>query len=205
MARLHQFWTSGNSYKVRLLLSELGRPYEGVAMDRYALAQKEPAFLAVNPRGQVPAWEERPGRVLTESAAILFYLSQGTPFMPPDPWAQAHVLSWLFYEQGHLCNQGAGMVHYWVTVVNQAGTKRAEFAAACDKARAEFGFLDRHLQGRDWLVGDGMTIADIACYVYPHRVPAVGAFALDPWPNVKAWMQRIAARPRHVRFEEQPT
>lgn len=203
MARLHQFWTSGNSYKVRLLLSELGRPYDSAAMDRYKRVQKEPAYLAVNPRGQVPAWEEGPDRVLTESAAILFYLAQGTSFLPSDPWKQAQVLSWLFYEQQHLCNHGAGMVHYWTTVVNQAEEKKAEFAAACDKARAEFAYLDRHLAGRDWLIGDGMTIADIAAYAYTHRVPIVG-FGLEAYPNVRAWLKRIADRPRHIRFEDKP-
>lgn len=203
MARLHHFWNSGNSYKIRLLLSELGRPYDGAALDRANRAQKEAAYLAVNPRGQVPAWEEAPDRVLTESAAILFYLAHGTAFMPKDPWQQAQMVSWLLYEQQHLCNQGVGMAHYWTFVTGQADTKKAEVEAAREKSRAEFTYLEKYLQGRDWFVGDGITVADIAIYGYAHRAPIAG-ITLEPYPNVMAWMKRVAARPRHIRFEDKP-
>lgn len=203
MARLHHFWNSGNSYKIRLLLSELERPYDSAALDRANRAQKDAAYLAVNPRGQVPAWEEAPDRVLTESAAILFYLAHGTALLPKDPWLQAQALSWLFYEQQHLCNQGAGMAHFWTYVTNQADTKKAEVEAAREKARAEFAYLEKHLAGRDWFVGDSFTIADIAVYGYTHRAPVAG-IALEPYPNVMAWMKRVAARPHHIRFEDKP-
>lgn len=201
MSRLHHFWNSGNSYKVRLLLHELGRPYESAALDRAAGAQKEPAYLAVNPRGQVPAWAEAPGRVLTESAAILFYLAHGTPFLPTDPWRQAQIVSWLLYEQEHLANQGVGMAHYWTFVTGQGEAKKAEVEAARAKARAEFAYLERHLAGRDWFVGDAMTIADIAVYGYTHRAPIAG-IPLEPYPQLSAWMARVRARPRHIRFED---
>ena len=203
MARLHHFWNSGNSYKIRLLLSELGRPYDSAALDRANRAQKEAAYLAVNPRGQVPAWEEGPGRVLTESAAILFYLAHGTALLPKDPWPQGQVLSWLFYEQQHLCNQGVGMAHYWTFVTGQGYAKKAEVEAARAKARAEFAYLEKHLQGRDWFVGDMFTVADIAVYGYTHRAPIAG-IALEPYPAVMAWMKCVAARPRHIRFEDKP-
>ena len=204
MARLHHFWNSGNSYKIRLLLRELGRPYDSAALDRANRAQKEPAFLAVNPRGQVPAWEESSGRVLTESAAILFYLAHGTALLPKDAWLQAQVVSWLLYEQQHLCNQGVGMAHYWTFVTGQGETKKAEVEAAREKSRAEFLYLEKHLQGREWFVGDAFTVADIAVYGYTHRAPIAG-IALEPYPNVMAWMARVRARPRHIRFEDKPT
>lgn len=203
MARLHHFWNSGNSYKIRLLLSELGRPYDSAALDRANRAQKEAAYLAVNPRGQVPAWEEASGRVLTESAAILSYLAHGTALVPKDPWLQAQMLSWLFYEQQHLCNQGVGMAHYWTFVTGQGETKKAEVEAAREKARTELAYLERHLQGREWFVGDSFTVADIAIYGYTHRAPVAG-IALEPYPNVMAWMKRVTARPRHIRFEDKP-
>lgn len=203
MARLHHFWNSGNSYKIRLLLSELGRAYDSAALDRANRAQKEAAYLAVNPRGQVPAWEEAPDRVLTESAAILFYLAHGTALMPKDPWLQAQVVSWLLYEQQHLCNQGVGMAHYWTFVTGQGEARKAEVEAAREKSRAEFAYLEKHLQGRDWFVGDGMTAADIAIYGYTHRAPVAG-IALEPYPNLSAWLARVRARPRHIRFEDKP-
>ncbi|MHB1216866.1 MAG: glutathione S-transferase family protein [Alphaproteobacteria bacterium] len=203
MARLHHFWNSGNSYKIRLLLSELERPYDSAALDRANRAQKEAAYLAVNPRGQVPAWEEAPDRVLTESAAILFYLAHGTPLTPKDPWLQAQVVSWLLYEQQHLCNQGVGMAHYWTFVTGQGEARKAEVEAAREKSRAEFAYLEKHLEGRDWFVGDGMTAADIAIYGYTHRAPVAG-IALEPYPNLSAWLARVRARPRHIRFEDKP-
>lgn len=203
MARLHHFWNSGNSYKIRLLLSELERPYDSAALDRANRAQKEAAYLAVNPRGQVPAWEEAPDRVLTESAAILFYLAHGTALMPKAPWLQAQVVSWLLYEQQHLCNQGVGMAHYWTFVTGQGEARKAEVEAAREKSRAEFAYLEKRLEGRDWFVGDGMTVADIAIYGYTHRAPVAG-IALEPYPNLSAWLARVRARPRHIRFEDKP-
>jgi len=203
MARLHHFWNSGNSYKIRLLLHELDRPYDNAALDRANRAQKEAAYLAVNPRGQVPAWEDEKGRVLTESAAILFYLGHGTALLPKDPWLQAQVVSWLLYEQQHLCNQGVGMAHYFTYVTNQPEAKKAELEAAREKSRAEFTYLEKHLAGREWFVGDAFSVADIAVYGYTHRAPIAG-IPLEPYPNVMAWMKRVAARPRHIRFEDRP-
>jgi glutathione S-transferase len=198
--RLYHFANSGNSYKIRLLLAELGCHYASVPMDRYKREQKEPGYLAVNPRGQVLALEVAPGKVLVESAAILCYLADGTPFLPADPWARAHVVSWLLYEQEHLANQGVGMAHYWVRVTGEIEAKAAEIAAARAKAAREFVYLERHLTGRAWLVGEAMTIADIAGYGYTHRAEISGV-PLEPYPAVRAWHARIRARPRHIPFE----
>jgi glutathione S-transferase len=198
--RLHHFANSGNSYKVRLLLAELARPYGSAVMDRYAKEQRRPAYLAVNLRGQVPALETEKG-VLTESGAILFYLAHGTPFLPADPWEQAQVVRWLLYEQEHLANQGVGMAHFWVRVTGETETKKAEIAQAQGKARKEFSFLDAHLTGREWFVGASMTVADIAVYGYAHRAPLAG-IAVEPYPNVAAWLARVAARPRHIAFDK---
>lgn len=199
--RLYHFANSGNSYKIRLLLAELGRDYASILLDRYKREQKEPGYLAINPRGQVPALEVAPGKVLVESAAILFHLADGTPFLPADPWARAQVVSWLLYEQEHLANQGVGMAHYWVRVTGELDAKAKEIATAREKAAREFVYLEKHLTGRAWLVGDTMTIADIAGYGYTHRAEVSGV-PLAPYPNVRAWHDRIRARPRHIPFEK---
>lgn len=199
--RLYHFANSGNSYKIRLLFAELARPYRSVLLDRYKREQKAPAYLAINPRGQVPALETAPGKVLVESAAILFHLADGTAFLPADPWTRAQVVSWLLYEQEHLANQGVGMAHYWVRVTGEFEAKAAEIAAARAKAAREFAYLEAHLKARDWLVGEEFSVADIAGYGYTHRAEISGV-PLAPYPNVRAWHARIRARPRHIPFEK---
>src|SRR5215475_8951678 len=99
MLRLYDFLPSGNGYKVRLLLSHLGVPFELVERDILRGETRTPEFLAINPNGRIPVLRLEDGRHLAESDAILFYLAQGTPFLSQDRFEQAETLQWLFFEQ----------------------------------------------------------------------------------------------------------
>src|ERR687885_764307 len=92
MFRLYDFLPSGNGYKVRLLLTQLGIPFERVELNILKGETRTPAFLAKNPNGRIPVLEIEPGKVLSESDAILFYLSEDTPFLPSDTWERSQVL-----------------------------------------------------------------------------------------------------------------
>ena len=99
MIRLYDFLPSGNGYKIRLLLTQLGIPYELVEMDILQGATRTPEFLAKNPNGRIPLVELDDGRLLAESDAILWYFAEGTPFLPDDRWQRAEILQWMFFEQ----------------------------------------------------------------------------------------------------------
>lgn len=98
MLRLYDYWESGNAYKVRLLLTQLGTPFERVHLDILKGETRTPRFLAKNPNHRVPLLEWPDGRTLAESNAILFHLAEGTPFLPHDKWWRAQALQWMFFE-----------------------------------------------------------------------------------------------------------
>src|SRR5881628_3139207 len=99
MLRLYDYLPSGNGYKVRLLLTQLGIPYERIELDIVKGETRTAEFLRKNPNGRIPVLEIEPGKFLAESDAILFYLAEGTPFLPQERWERAQVLQWLFFEQ----------------------------------------------------------------------------------------------------------
>ena len=99
MLRLYDHWESGNAYKVRLLLAQLGLPFERVELDILRGETRTPEFLAVNPNHRIPVLEWPDGRRLAESNAILFHLAEGTPFLPRDAFERAQALQWMFFEQ----------------------------------------------------------------------------------------------------------
>src|SRR5438132_7334083 len=99
MLKLYDYLPSGNGYKVRLLLSQLGIRFRLLEKDILKGETRTPDFLAINPNGRIPVLELEDGRRLAESDAILFYLAQGTPFLPEERFARAEVLQWMFFEQ----------------------------------------------------------------------------------------------------------
>src|SRR5664279_5002101 len=99
MITVYGFSASGNCYKIKLLLEQLGREYRWVEVDSTSGETRTPEFLEKNPNGKVPAIELDDGRVLVESNAILHWLAEGTPFLGGDAWQRAQTLSWMFFEQ----------------------------------------------------------------------------------------------------------
>ncbi|WP_462379270.1 glutathione S-transferase family protein [Pseudomonas sp. Marseille-QA0892] len=186
-------WRSGNCYKVGLLLSLLERPYEWVDMDVLGGETRTDQFRAKNPNAKIPVVELDDGRTLWESNAILFYLAQGTPLLPQDPWLQAQVLQWQFFEQ-YSHEPYIAVARFINIYLGMPAERKAEFD---DKQAGGYQALDvmeAQLQKHSFLVGDRFSIADISLYGYTH-VAGEGGFDLSRYPAIQAWIARIEALP----------
>jgi len=149
----------------------------------------------LNPSLRVPTLVFDDGRSLGESGAILWYFGDGTRFVPGDPYERAQVLQWMFFEQYDL-EPSIAVVRFWVAYSGRAeefADRLPERMAAGQRALTA---LERHLEGRRYLVGDSYSLADLALYGYTH-VAGEGGFELDPYPAVRAWIDRVAAEPGH--------
>jgi glutathione S-transferase len=195
--RLHDNLSSGNGYKARLLLAQLGVPFERVEYDIDAGETRTPEFLSMNPNGRVPVLELEDGRFLPESNAILFYLADGTPFLPDDRFARAQVLSWMLFEQ-YSHEPNIATPRFWITHrVEMTEERRLSLETKRKLGHDALGVMEKHLSENDFFVGDRYTIADIALYAYTH-VAREGGFDLQGFPAVRAWLERVAAQPGHV-------
>jgi len=198
MLTLYDFLPSGNGYKARLLLSQLGRRFRLVELDILKGATRTPEYLAKNPDGRIPLLEFEDGRRLAQSNAILFHLAEGTPFLPADAWERALVLQWLFFEQ-YSHEPNVATVRFWVHELGRGedAAWATQIAEKREKGYAALGVLERALAGRRFLVGERYSIADIALYAYTH-VAHEGGFDLAPYPALRAWLDRVADQPGHV-------
>ena len=196
MLRLHDYLDSGNGYKARLLLSWLGMPYELVEYDILRGETHTPEFLARNPNGRIPVLELEDGTHLAESNAILFYLAEGSAYLPGDRLERARVLHWMFFEQySHEPNIATS--RFWLKHLEIDDGRRVQLEQKRAAGDAALDVMEGHLKGRGWFVGDGPTIADIALYAYTH-VANEGGFDLAPYSAIRAWLARVAAQPGHV-------
>jgi len=190
---------SGNCYKVRLLLAHLGIAYERREVDVVDRSSRPELLGALNPALRVPTLVLDDGRPLAESNAILWYFGDGTRFVPDDRYERAQVLQWQFFEQ-YDHEPSLAVVRFWL-----AYSGRPEAYADQVESRRAAGYraldaMERHLTGRDWLVGNGMTLADISLYAYTH-VAHEGGFDLGGYPAITAWLERVAAEPGHVTID----
>ena len=194
---LYNSQVSGNCYKVRLLLAHLGIEYERRELSVADRSNRSDVLGGLNPALRVPTMVLDDGRSLGESGAIIWFFGEGTRFVPKDPFERAQVLQWMFFEQ-YDHEPAIAVVRFWLAY---SGRQREEFADRLDE-RVAAGYhaldaLERHLDGRTWLVGDGMTLADIALYAYTH-VAGEGGFELERYPAIGAWLERVASEPGHV-------
>jgi glutathione S-transferase len=185
---------SGNCYKVRLLLAHLGIPYERQEVDVVDRSARPDLLGGKNPSLRVPTVVLDDGRPLGESGAILWDLGEGTRFVPDDRYLRAQVLQWMFFEQ-YDHEPAIAVVRFLVHYAG--GGDPALVAQRTKQGYRALDAMERHLDGRGWLVGDGMTLADIALYAYTH-VADEGGFALERYPALRAWLDRVAAEPGHV-------
>ncbi len=196
MLRLHDYLPSGNGYKVRLLLTQLGTPFEGIEYDIDRGETRTSAFLRINPNGRVPVLELEDGRCLAESDAILVYLAEGTPYLPEDRFERALVLQWLFFEQ-YSHEPNIATLRYWLTHHLLDGERRAMIESKRRQGYAALAVMERHLAPRRYFVGECCSIADIALYAYTH-VAGEGGFDLGPYPAIRRWLDQVASEPRHI-------
>jgi glutathione S-transferase len=197
--RLYDYLESGNGYKVRLLLRQLGVPFERVEVDILRGGSRTAEFLRRNPNGRIPVLELEDGTCLAESNAIQWYLAEGTRFLPDDRLARAQVLQWMFFEQ-YSHEPYIAVLRFW----HHAGLAERRRDAVPEKRERGYqalGVMDEHLATRAFFVAERYTIADIALYAYTH-VAEEGGFELAGYPAVCAWLERVRAQPGHVPITE---
>ncbi len=198
MLRLYDFWESGNCYKVRLALAQLGIEYERIHLDILKGETRTDEYLAKNPNGRVPLLEWPDGRTLAESNAILWHLATGTPLLPADEWHRAKVLEWLNFEQ-YSHEPYIAVLRFW-HFSGQLDEHADEIAAKAQRGNAALGVMENHLAENAYFVGDRYSIADIALYAYTH-VADEGGFDLARYPAIGKWLERVAAQPDHVKID----
>ena len=186
---------SGNCYKVKLLLDLLGQPHEWVHMDLLKGDHKTPAFLAKNPAGKIPLLEIEDGSWLSESNAILYYLAEGTEFMPSDPLGKAQVLQWQFFEQ-YSHEPYIAVARYIVEYLGNPEAEQARLEATREPGYRALAVMEQHLRKYKYMVGVEYSVADIALYAYTH-VAHEGGFALDQFPAIRDWIARLEMQPGH--------
>ena len=190
---------SGNCYKVRLLLAHLGTPYERRTVDVVDRSGRPELLGGLNPALRVPTIVLDDGRPLAESGAILWYFGEGTRFVPADRYERAQVLQWMFFEQ-YDHEPAIAVARFWLAYSGRPeafADRLPERTAAGNRALAA---TERHLDGRAFFVGDAISLADIALYAYTH-VADEGGFDLARYPAVRAWLDRVASEPGHVRID----
>jgi glutathione S-transferase len=191
---LYDSRVSGNCYKVRLLLAHLAREYERRELDVVDRSNREEVLGDLNPGLRVPTLVLDDGRALGESGAILWYFGDATEYVPTDPFERAKVLQWMFFEQ-YSHEPYVAVARFWLTKGIEV-----EPDALAERQRVGYRALDaleRGLDEREFLVGDRYSIADIALYAYTH-VADEGGFDLGGYPRIRAWLERVAAEPRHI-------
>jgi len=196
MIRLYNCEDSGNSYKVRLLLTQLQVPFERIDIDLIGRETGTPRFRARNPLGQTPFVELDDGRVLAESNAILWYLAEGTPLLPEDRWTRARILQWMSFEQYRI-EPNIGTPRFWITMLKLGDERREQIAEKLKSGNAALSILDAHLAATPFVAGARYTIADIALFAYAHVAEEAG-YDLAPYPALPQWFARVRAEPRHM-------
>ena len=192
--KLYNVAYSGNSYKVRLLLSQLGIPCEIIEIDILKGESRTAEFLKINPNGRTPVLDDN-GFVVAESNAILAYLARGTKLLPEDRKKFALVFQWMFFEQ-YSHEPYIATSRFWIQHKSDSPEKAALLASKRDGGWAALKVMEEHLGKNHFFVGH-YSIADIALFAYTH-VAHEGGFPLDDFPKIRAWVERIKSQPGFV-------
>jgi glutathione S-transferase len=196
---LHEYPASGNCYKVRLTAAHVGVELERREYDIVKGETRTPEFLAnVNANGRIPVLQIG-DRFIPESNAACFYLADASPLIPADRFERADMLRWMFFEQ-YSHEPNIATLRFWLAFVGIEAlnhAQRSQIAAKRTAGHAALELMDEHLGGRDWFVGNDLTLADICLFAYTH-VADEGGFDLALYPNIIVWMERIMLHPRHV-------
>jgi glutathione S-transferase len=195
---LYNSQVSGNCYKVRLLLAQLGIAYERREVDVVDRSNRAELLGDINPALRVPVLVLDDGRSLAESNAIIWWLAQDTQYIPAHQFQRAKVLQWMFFEQ-YSHEPNIAVVRFWVAVAATRAPE-GEIEARRKAGYAALDAMERELATREFLVADSYTIADIALYAYTH-VAGEGGFELSGYPSINAWLERVAGQPGHVPIE----
>jgi glutathione S-transferase len=198
MYKVYGMSSSGNCYKVRLLLEQLQSAYQWVELDTRSGLTRSSEFLAKNPNGRVPLLELEPGQFLAESDAILFYLAEGTAFWPQHKRARAEVLQWMFFEQ-YSHEPYIAVARFICTMLPAGHARRSELPRLYERGAQALAVMEQHLAQRAFFVADAYSIADIALYAYTHAA-GEGGFELRRYPAIGAWLARVEGQAHFVRM-----
>ena len=187
---------SGNCYKVKLALEQLARPYRWVEVDSTKGGTRTREFLARNPNGKVPTLQLEDGSHLPESNAILYYLAEGSPLLPADKLGRARALQWMFFEQ-YSHEPYIAVARFILRYLPADSARHAELPRLVERGRQALSVMEQHLAKQPFFAGASYTVADISLYAYTHCARD-GGFDLQPFPQVRAWLERVRAQPRHV-------
>jgi glutathione S-transferase len=192
---------SGNCYKVRLLMSHLGMSIERVEVSEAAREKRRELLGHMNPAAKIPVLEFDDESFMAESNAILWYLARDTIYLTDDPFQQARVLGWMFFEQNNL-EANIATARYWLTVKKVGEEFNDHLALRHEAGHEALTTLEGHLADRDFLVNNRYSIADISLYAYTHVAPE-GGFSLADYPEVCAWLERVQQQPGYVPMIEE--
>lgn len=190
---------SGNCYKIRLLLAHLGIPVERRELSVTDRSDRPKILGALNPALRVPTIVLDDGRPLAESNAILWYFGEGTPYVPADRYERAQVLQWQFFEQYE--HEPSVAVARFIKHYSPKPPDPAVLAAKQREGDKALGAMEKHLASRSFFVGERYSLADISLYAYTH-VAGEGGFDLGRYPAIRAWLERVAAQPGHIRIDD---
>jgi glutathione S-transferase len=196
---LYNSTVSGNCYKVRLLFAHLGLEYETVELSVVERSNRAELLGELNPGLRVPTLVLDDGRPLGESNAILWYFGDATQYAPEEAYGRAQVLQWQFFEQ-YSHEPNIAVARFWKTYSGKPEQFERQRERLLGGGYAALDAMERWLAGRKFLVGERYSLADISLYAYTH-VADEGGFDLEPYPAIRAWLDRVAAQPGHVAID----
>jgi glutathione S-transferase len=196
---LHEYSASGNCYKVRLAAALVGIHLDRREYDIMEGETRTPEFLAtVNANGRIPVLQAG-DRFIPESNAATYYVAEGSHLIPTDPFDHADMLRWMFWEQyNHEPN--IATLRFWMRWLgpdNLTDLQRLQMPPKRQAGNAALKLMDDHLTGREWFVGDAISLADICLFAYTHVAPDAD-FDLRRYPHVVEWIERIKGVPRYL-------
>jgi len=199
---LHEDPRSGNCYKVKLTAAMAGKHLDRCEYDIMKGETRTPDFLAnVNSNGRIPVLQVG-HRFIPESNAASYYVAEGSHLIPTDPFDHADMLRWMFWEQyNHEPN--IATLRFWMTEVgldNLTDLQRLQMPPKRQQGNASLKLMDEHLSGREWFVGDGISLADLCLFAYTH-VAGDADFDLQRYPNVSRWVERVKGEPRYMAMD----
>ncbi len=201
---LYSMPSSGNSYKVRLLLALMKRDYAHVGLEYESDALSQAHADGLLPQGKLPVLQLEDGTQLPESNAILCFVADGTIWLPDDKLDRARALGWMFFEQ----NRHEPVIAVRAALREYPGRAHLatpeRMAELLSQGHAILKTMDSHLSTRDWLVGGSPTVADISLYAYTHTAQSRGGFDMTRFPAINAWVARISALPGYVGLDDIP-
>jgi glutathione S-transferase len=196
---LYNSAVSGNCYKVRLLAAHLGFPLELHELSVVDRSNRAEVLRDLNPARRVPTLVLDDGRPLAESNAILWYLGDGTEYVPDDRYERAQVLQWQFFEQ-YQHEPSIAVVRFLICFSGEAEKHAERIREQTANGYVALDAMERHLVSRTFLVGERYSVADISLYAYTH-VAHEGGFDLGPYPAIRAWLEQVAGQPGHITIE----